>query len=258
MRENTKYLRSSVLLFVLALAGSLSARAQTEVTLITSGSAREVIQQIIPGFESKTGYKVKLVFGTSRDIRQQVARGDAFDVSILQEPLGEVIASGNVVVASKTPLASVAVGIAVKKGAPIPDISTPDAVRRMLLAAKSIAYPDPATGAAAGITFEDAMKKLGIMEQMRPKIRVVPTGTLALEMTARGEVEIGLTFRSEMRDPGTTIVGALSPGICAPTFLFGLLSSDAKDPAAAKALLDYLSSPAAAPAYNAANMMSAH
>jgi len=253
-----KYLFSTVLVFVLALAGSSRARAQTEVTLITSGSAREVIQQIVPGFESKTGYKVKLLFGTSRDIREQVARGDAFDVSILQEPLGEVIASGNVVASSKTPLASVAVGLAVKKGAPKPDISTAEAVKRMLLAAKSIAYPDPATGAAAGITFEDTMKKLGIMEQMLPKIRVVPTGTQALEMAARGEVEIGLTFRSEMRDPGTDIVGALSPEICAPTYLYGLLSSHAKDSAAAKALLEYLSSPASAPAYRAANMMPAH
>jgi molybdate transport system substrate-binding protein len=253
-----RYFHSITFIFVLALAGASRARAQTEVILITSGSAREVIQQIVPGFESKTGYKVKLVFGTSRDIRQQVARGDAFDVSILQQPLDDVIASGNVVVASRTPLASVAVGLAVKKGAPKPDISTPEAVRRMLLAAKSIAYPDPATGAAAGITFEDTMKKLGIMEQMRPKIRVVPTGTRALEMTANGEVEIGLTFRSEMRDPGTDIVGALSPEICAPTYLFGLLSSHAKDPAAAKALLEYLSSTAAAPAYLAANMMPAY
>jgi molybdate transport system substrate-binding protein len=253
-----KNILSTGVIFIFALAASLGAHAQTEVTLITSGSAREVIQQIVPGFENKTGYKVKLVFGTSRDIRQQVARGDAFDVSILQEPLAEVIASGNVIVASETPLASVAVGLAVKKGAPKPDISTPQSVKRMLLAAKSIAYPDPATGAAAGLTFENAMKKLGIMEQMRPKIKLVPTGTLALEMAAKGEVEIGLTFRSEMRDPGTDIVGALSPEICAPTYLFGLLSSHAKDPAAAKALLDYLSSPAAGAAYQAANMMPAH
>lgn len=253
-----KYLFTLVLTFAFALAGVSNARAQTEVTLITSGSAREVIQAIIPGFESKTSYKVKVIFGTSRDIRQEVARGDAFDVSILQEPLDEVMASGNVIVASKTPLASVAVGMAVKKGAPVPDISTPEAVKRALLAAKSIAYPDPATGAAAGATFEEAMNKLGIMEQMRPKIKLVPTGTLALEMAAKGEVEIGLTFRSEMRNPETYIVGALSPEVCAPTFLFGLLSSHAKDPAVAKDFLDYLSSPAAASAYRAAKMTPAH
>jgi molybdate transport system substrate-binding protein len=255
-----KYSLARASVFILALSVSVmasaqSACAQAEVTLITSGSAREVLQQIVPGFESKSGYKVKLIFGTSRDIRQQVASGDAFDVAMLQEPLHEVISSGNVVAASKMPLAYVAVGLAVKKGAPIPDISTPEAVKHMLLAAKSIAYPDPATGAAAGITLENAMKKLGIMEQMRAKIRVVPTGTLALQMAATGEVDIGFTFRSEMRDPGTDIVGALSPEVCAPTYLFGLLSSHAKDPSAAQALLDYLSSPAAARAYRAANMV---
>lgn len=253
-----KHILSSALIFVLALAGALGARAQTEITLIAPGGAREAITQIIPGFESKTSYKVKPTFGSGRNTRMQVARGEAFDVPVVQQPLDDVVTSGNVVASSQTPLATVAVAVAVKTGMPKPDISTPEAVKRMLLAAKSVTYPDPATGATAGASFEATMKKLGITDQMKPKIKLASGGAAAMKMTADGEVEIGLTFVSEMGDPGIEIVGELPAEICPPTYLFGFVSARAKDPVAAKALLDYLASPAAAPGYRAARMKPAH
>src|SRR6202030_4691491 len=111
---------------------------------------------------------------------QQVTRGEVFDVPIVQPPYPEVLASGNVVASSATPLASVALGVAVRKGAPKPDISTPDAVKRMLLAAKSISYPDAASGAAAGVSFNETLKKLGIAEEMEPKIKRAQGGAGAM------------------------------------------------------------------------------
>jgi molybdate transport system substrate-binding protein len=249
---------SSVFIFVLALTFSSAARAQTEVTLIAPGGARDVMNKLIPDFEAKTGYKVKATFGTGAKTKQQVAHGEAVDVAIVQPPLDEVLASGNVVVASQTPLATVAVAVAVKKGMPKLDISTPDAVKRALLTAKSIAYPDPGVGATAGVSFEASMTKLGIMDQMKIKSRLVPTGVAAMDLTAKGEVEIGLTFMSEMSDPGIDIVGALPASISPPTTLFGFISAHAKDPAAAKALLDYLSSPVASASYKEARMKPAH
>ena len=92
---------------------------------------------MIPDFERKTGHKVKATFGSGLGTKQQVARGEPFDVPIVQPPFPEVLASGHVVAGSETPLATVAVGVAVRNGAPKPDISTPEAVKRMLLAAKS-------------------------------------------------------------------------------------------------------------------------
>jgi len=162
------------------------------------------------------------------------------------------------VASSATPLASVAVGAAVRKGAPKPDISTPEALKRTLLAAESIAYPDPAVGAAAGVTFEQALKKLGIAAQMEPKIKRARGGNTAMQMAAKGEVEIGFTFLSEMQEPGLDIVGPLPRETAPPTNLVGFVSAHAKNPAAAKALFAYVASPEAAPIYRQNGMEPAH
>jgi len=249
-----KYLLSSALFAALIFGNLCSAHAQDEVTLIAPGGIRAAVEQLLPGFESKTGHKVKATFGSGNGTKQQVVRGDAFDVPIVQPPYPDVLASGNVVASTATPLASVAVGVAVKKGAPKPDISTPEAVKRMLLAAKSIAYPDAAGGAAAGVSFEETLKKLGIAEQLQPKIKRAQGGAGAMVMAAKGEVEIGLTFLSEMNDPGIDVVGPLPREISPPTTLVGFVSSHAKDAATAKSLLDYLSSPDAAAVYKAHGM----
>jgi molybdate transport system substrate-binding protein len=248
----------SSILCVLVLGISDSARAQSEITLIAPGGIRAAIEQLIPGFESKTGRKVKATFGSGGGTRQQVARGEAFDVPIVQPPYPEVLASGNVVVSSATPLATIALGVAVKKGAPKPDLSSAEAVKRTLLAAKSVSYPDAARGAAAGVSFNETLKKMGIAEQMQPKIKLAQGGAAAMAMVARGEAEIGLTFLSEMEDPGIDVVGPLPREISTPTSLVGFVSSHAKDPAAAKSLLEYLSSRGAAAAYQAHRMQPGH
>jgi len=243
---------------MLLLLSSALLHAQGEVTLIAPGGIRAAIEQLIPGYERQTGHKVKATFGSGLGTKQQVARGEAFDVPIVQPPYPEVLASGHVVPGSAKPLASVAVGVAVRQGATKPDISTPDAVKRMLLAAKAVSYPNPAGGAAAGISFDETLKKLGIAEQMQPKVKRAQGGAGAMRMVATGEVDIGLTFVSEMKQPGIDVVGPLPKEISPPTTLVGFVSSHAKDPAAAQALLDYLASPAAAPAYKAQNMQPAH
>jgi molybdate transport system substrate-binding protein len=243
------------LLVAIALGSLHNAGAQTnEVTLIAPGGIRAAVEQLIPGFEHKTGRKVKATFGSGLGTKKQVASGEAFDVPIVQPPFPEVLSSGNVVASSATPLASVAVGVAVRKGAPKPDISTPEAVKRMLLAAKSISYPDPKGGAAAGVSFDQTLRQLGIADQVESKLKRAQGGAGAMAMAAKGEVEIGLTFVSEMEDPGIDIVGALPREISQPTTLVGFVSTHAKDPAGAKALLEYLSSAEAAPVYKKLHM----
>src|SRR5579864_5457137 len=153
------------------LSISSTSRSQTEVTLIAPGGIRAPIEQMIPGFEKKTGYKVNATFGSGGGTKKQVISGDVFDVPIVQPPLAEVVASGNVVESTATPLASVAVGIAVKKGAPKPDISSTESVKKMLLSAKSIVCPDAATGAAAGVSINAMLKNLGIDEQVEPHVK---------------------------------------------------------------------------------------
>ena len=141
-----------------------------------------------------------------------------------------------------------------RKGAPKPDISTPDAVKRMLLAAKSITYPDASAGAAAGVIVNEALKKLGIAEQLQPKIKPAQGGARAMALVASGEVEIGMTLLPGMTDEGIDVVGTLPSEVSPPTIVMGFVSSHAKDPAAAQELLKYLSSPEAAAIYKAQKM----
>ena len=229
-----------------------------EVTLIAPGGIKAAVEQLIPGFEQKTGHKVKATFGSGLGTKQQVARGEPFDVPIVQPPYPQVLSSGHVVAASETPLASVAIGVAVRTGQRKPDVSTPEAVKRMLLAAKSVSYPDPAGGAAAGVSFTETLEKLGIAEQMQPKIKLAQGGAAAMAALAKGDVEIGLTFISEIiTEPGVESAGALPREISTPTALVGFVGAHAKAPAAAKALLAYLSSPEAALVYRERGMQPA-
>ena len=236
--------------------GETGAKAgKGEVTLIAPGGIRAPIDQLIPEFERKTGYKVKATYGSGGGTHKQVVQGEAFDVPVVQPPYQDVLDSGNVVASSKRPLASVAVGVAVRKGAPKPDISTAEAVKKTLLEAKSIAYPNAAAGAAAGVSIEEMLKKLGIADQIQAKIQHVQGGAGAMAAVAKGNAEIGMTFLSEMEDPGIDVAGPLPRAVCPPTELVGFVSAHAKDPAGAKALLAFLSSKGAASAYKEQHMM---
>jgi len=242
----------------LMLGSSCAALAQqSEITLVAPGGAKAAMDMLLPKFESQTGDKVKATFGSGLGTKKQAAEG-SFDVSIAQPPFPEVLNSGNVDVKSQTPLASVAVGVAVKKGSPKPDISSAAAVKKMLLEAKSVSYPDAAGGAAAGVSFEVTLKQLGIADQVEAKLKRAQGGAGAMALVAKGEVQIGLTFLSEMQDPGIDVVGPLPASISPPTQLVGFVSVHSKDPAAAQALLKFLSGPDAAEVYRALGMQPLH
>ena len=248
-----KHLRSSVITVALALGGSTIACAQQEIAFLTPQPLKASLDKLIPGFESKTGYKVKMTVGSGLGTKQQVARGEAFDVPVILPPYQEALASGNVVASSATTLASLIMAVGVRKGAPRPDISTPEAVKRMLLAAKSISYVDPMIG-SAGLPVVEMLKKLGLAEQLQPRIKIGMTGGVVQNLVAKGEAEICLLYLSDIRNPGIDVVGPVPQQIASPTNLVGFVSTRAKDPAAAKALLDYLSSPQAETVYKAEGM----
>jgi molybdate transport system substrate-binding protein len=244
---------AAALLFALSVSTTASA---AEVTLIAPGGIRAAVEQMIPAFEKKTGHTVKATFGSGNGTKQRVVKGDPFDVPIVQPPYPDVLASGNVMKNTETPLAHVAVGVAVRPGTPHPDISTPDAVKKLLLSAKSISYPDPKGGAAAGVSFDETLKKLGITDQMRPKIKLAQGGAGAMKMLADGTVDVGLTFVSEIiTEPGVEVVGPLPESISTPTRLSGFIGAHTKNEAAAKQLLEYLSSADAAKVYRERGMV---
>jgi molybdate transport system substrate-binding protein len=246
-----------ILLFTFVSACTM--RAQDEIALLGPNIIDTPIKEIIPAFEAKSGHKVKATFGPVVATKDQIIRGDQVDVALVEVPYdAEVIKSGNVVPGSAITLASVSIGVAVHKSAPHPDISSADAVKRMLLAAQSISYPDASNGAAAGIAVVEVLKSLGIAEQMQPKTKLAQGGARAMALVANGDVEIGMTFLPGMTNPGIDVIGPLPRDMSPPTIVIGFVSAKAKDPAAAKQLLEYLSSPAAAEVYRAQRFQPGH
>ena len=140
-------------------------------------------------------------------------------------------------------------------GREIRQVLSADAVKRLLLGSKAISYPNAASGAAAGVSFNQTLQKLAIADAMKPKIKIAQGGRGAMELLAKGEVDIGLTFISEIiTEPGVEVVGPLPRDISTPTALVGFVSANSKEPEAAKALLRYLSSPEAAAVYKERGM----
>jgi molybdate transport system substrate-binding protein len=244
----------SVTVVALALSAP-SATPADEVTLIAPGGMRCAIDRMTPEFERRTGKTIKATIGSGGGTHQQVVRGELFDVPIVQPPYQDVLMSGNVVVSSETPLATVPLVVIVRKGSSKPDISTPDAVKRMLLGAKSLSYPDGAggRGGAAGVSFDLTQRTLDIYDQIQPKVKRVQ-GVSLMRLLTNGDIDVAVTFSSEIDDPGVEVVGPLPRAISLPTALVGFVSTHANAPDAAKALLTYLSSADAAAAYKACGM----
>src|SRR5665213_2936754 len=135
-----------LLLAALALGVCSSAYAQSEITLLAPGPIKEPLDKLLAAFEAKSGIKVKVTYGGGVPTRKQVASGQGLDVDLLFAPFPEVLKTGNIVPKSATVVARVRLALGVQKGAPKPDISTPAAVKKTLLGAKSIASVDPAQG----------------------------------------------------------------------------------------------------------------
>ena len=253
-----KSLRLSAIVLALILGISFGGRAQeqTEVTLIAPGGIRGGYPATHPGLSKRrNGIHVKATFASGGATTQQVVQGGAFDVPVLQEPYQKVSCLGQRHYRKRKAAGKRVCRRRSAKGrAQTGHFQVAGSREANLLAAKSIAYPNAAGGAAAGVSFNETMKKLGIFDQMQPKIKNAQGGAGAMGLVAKGDVEIGLTFLSEMTDPGIDVVGPLPRDISTPTALVGFISAHAINPAAAKELLDYLRSPEAAAVYKAHRM----
>ena len=244
----------SVVAAILVFGSSLSAQNQKELSLISWTLFRPAIDKLIPQFESKTGYKVKLTWAPGPDSKERVAAGDIFDLAIMAGPVGDVLASGQVVINSVKTLSGLKLSVTVRSGARKPDISTADAVKKMLLDARSITYVDPARG-TIGINAWATVQRLGLAEALRDKTTLALGGPRAQELAASGVAEINLgPFFNDALVPGVERVGALPRDVSTPSPVVGMMGIHAKDRVGAQALLDFLSSPEANAVYAALNM----
>jgi molybdate transport system substrate-binding protein len=200
----------------LAIGGISGAPASaTEITVLSAGAMRSVVQALAVPFESASGNHVALTFGTAGEVEKRVAARDVFDVAVatkvrLQtlEATGTLV-SGSIVVIGSSPIA-----LAVRQGAAKPDISSVEAFKKAMLTASSIAYTDPASGGTSGIHIAQVLHDLGIFEEIKAKIKPVtgqPGAPPAVgEAVARGEAELGLQPISELATvAGIEIVGPI-------------------------------------------------
>jgi molybdate transport system substrate-binding protein len=227
-----------------------------EVALVAPGGIRCPVERLVPDFEKSTGHVVKATFGSGGATRARVMSGEPFDVSVVQPPHKDVLASGHVVASSEKPLATVTVVVGVRKGDPKPDLSSAEGVKKMFLAANGVTYPDwqGGKGSYTGLSVDETLKKLGIFEQVQPKIKRMQ-GVNAAQLLAKKEIDVALAFGSEMRSTEELeVVGPLPAEVSTPTGFIGFVGAHAKAPAAAQALLNHLSASGAAAAYQACVM----
>jgi len=223
-----------------------------EIRVMISGGLTAAYRELMPQFERTTGNKVLTALGpsmgtTENAIPVRLSRGEPADVLIMVGyALDDLAKQGKVVAASQVELVRSPIGIAVRRGAPKPDIGSVDALRRALLTASSVAYSD----SASGVYVENELfKRLGIADQMKGKSRMIPAEPVG-EVVARGEAEIGFQQISELKPvPGIDIVGPLPPEVQKITVFSAGITTGAREPTAGRALIAFLASPAAAPVF---------
>ena len=227
----------------LLVAGAGAANA-AEVKLLSAAILRPALTELAGEFERMTGHKLTISYGEAGAVRNRIQGGEIADVAIIQKPAVEALSEqGKIARGSIVTLARSGVAVALRKGAPKPDIGSVDALKRSLLAATSIAYPDPTGGGAVGVHFRGVIERLGIAQEVNAKAK------LRNPSLARDEVEIVITQAAEiLAEPNLDLVGWLPDELQdynAFTWAAGV-TANAKEPDAAKALIQFLSSPTAA------------
>ena len=232
-----------IILVVLCLFAGLGSATAADLKLLTAGAFKSVALELVPEFEKKTGHKVTIENDTAGNVGKRVGSGEYFDVVVIPPLVLGPYLGNRVVESSAKALARVGIGVAIKQGAPVPDISTVDAFKQSLLKARAIAYTDPASGGTAGTYLANLFEKMGIAAELKPKT-VLVKGGLAGEKLITGEADIAMQPSSELLAvPGTVLVGPIPLDVQTYILYSGAVSTGARDQAAADALLRSLWGP---------------
>jgi molybdate transport system substrate-binding protein len=226
-----------------ALALAPAAANAADIKVVSTNALKSSIEALVPQFEKASEHKLAIKWGTAAGLKVEVEKGEVFDVAILTNGgVDDLIKQGKLVAATRAALARSGIGVAVRKGAPKPDISTTEAFKRAMLDAKSIAYVEQG---ASGIYLKGLFVRIGLADAIKGKLRLAPTA--AAEFVARGEAEIGMTQISEILPvAGADLVGPLPADIQGYTNFAGAVGAAAKQADAAKAFVRFLASPEAA------------
>jgi molybdate transport system substrate-binding protein len=219
-----------------------------ELTVYSSIGVRSAAEQLFRIFEKENSCPLAITWGTAPMLVARIEAGETADVLILSRAgIDALRKKGKVAAGSDVTLAGSGVAIAVKVGAPKPDISTPEALKQALLKARSIAYSEPSAGGASGVYFAKLLERMGIAEQMKPKTKYPPAGGFSGELLLTGEAELAVQQKPELLHvAGTEIVGLLPGDLNLVTEFAAGIMAGSKNAETGKALIQSLRSPEAA------------
>src|SRR5262245_47948540 len=232
---------------VLLAAENAGVASAADIKFLSPVAMRGVMPDVVTQFERASGHKVTVEYATVGVITDRLLKGDAADVTIVTAPqMEELQKQGKISAGSRVEVARVGVGVFVRAGAAKPDISSVDGFKRTLLAAKSIGYGDPTAGGVSGVHMAALIERLGIAAELKPKIQLLPNSQAVLDAVAKGNLEIGIGLTSDTAlVPGIDLAAALPAEIQNFTLYVAGIPAASKQADAAKALINFLSSPAA-------------
>jgi len=223
-----------------------------EIQVLAGGAMTGPLKELGAKFETETGNKLVFRFGTTPELIKLVTTGGPFDLAIVpREVFNDASAKALVVAGPSTDIARVGLGVAVRAGAPRPDISTPEKLKETLLKAQSIAtIPASAAGAQVLRLFE----RLGISEAMKAKTKAQPAPAQIVQAVAKGEAELGVFLLNVLTAPGLDVVGPVPAELQQEVVFTAAVAAGTKEAAASKAFITFLATPAAATVIKAKGM----
>ena len=245
-------MRAIITLAALLIAAGAAHAA--EIDAFISTAIKSATDELMPPFERASGHTIRAFYAPSGALIPRFDRGEPADVFLIDAPAIDNLIKQGKIVGARIDLARTGIGIAVRKGAPHPDVSTPEALKRALLAAKVVGHASPAGGSITGGHIMRMFEKLGIADQVTPKTRLSMGGpnSRVSVLVSSGEAEIGLQQASELLDnPGVEMIGLLPPELQLITVYSAGVTANAKQPDAAKALIRVLATPEAALVFKA-------
>jgi len=221
----------------------------SDVTVLATTAMKTSFDELAPQFERASGHRLALTFGPSLQLEKRLGEGEGADVAIVSAAgINDLVARGKLVLGSDTAIAGSALGVAVPRGAPKPDLSSADAFKRAVLAAKSVAVSKPVGGGQSGVHMAKVFERLGIAEQMAAKAKYGqggPSGLVGL-IIERGEADIGVQQIAELLAvPGIDFVGPLPAELQSVTPFVAAIPAGAQNADAGRQLIDFLRTPEA-------------
>jgi ABC-type molybdate transport system substrate-binding protein len=254
MENSPMTFRASTLASVaLCFLAHAAAAQPTAVRVLASNGMKAVVEQLQPSVERSIGHPLAIEYNSTTALLQRIDSGAAFDVTILtSEAIGQLVKDAKVTAASRTDFARSGIGLAVRGGSPKPDISTPAALKRTLQGASSITY---AKDGASRAYIDKMLERLGLAEETKSRLQLTQGSGPAMASVAAGQVAVVMTLMSELLPVhGIDIAGPLPAELQSYVSFGAGVSIKSSDPAAARALIAFLKSPAAAPVYKARGM----